>query len=192
MATEQFGESQGRKVSDFAKGVRHQHIRSRMLERYLADLDDLMREDLWNEALPLALALPHLCAALADPAFSSSRERFVAWCELWLYPTFTQSQKEVPTAHELYAFAHERAGFGELEATAGVPMEFLKRLRLRRLARPSSMLRRAMPADTLDESEVSTHRACVYIMQAVYRWYDEWAVFDATVQTNLARLAVLR
>jgi len=44
----------------------------------------------------------------------------------------------------------------------------------------------------LQLDEDPSHNVCIYIMHAVRHWYDEWAGFDSTVQTNLARLAVLR
>jgi hypothetical protein len=164
-----------------------------MLENYLTDLEYLVSERMWNEALPLALALPHICVSLADTSLKSSREGFVKWCESWLYPLFTESLSAPPTADELFALSRERAGFSELEASTGVPLEALKRLRLRRHARPAPPRRRAaleeMP-ETVGEDP--SHNICIYIMHAVHHWYDDWASFDPTVQTNLARLAILR
>jgi hypothetical protein len=163
-----------------------------MLENYLTDLEYLLRERMWQEALPLGLALPHICVALADETLRSSRERFIEWCESWLYPSLPESFSPAPTADELYALTRERAGFSELDASSGVPIDALKRLRLRRLARPAPPRRRVVPTEFDDLTEDTSHSVCVYIMHAVHRWYDEWASLDPTVQTNLARLAVLR
>jgi hypothetical protein len=164
-----------------------------MLENYLTDLEYLVREHMWNEALPLALSLPHLCAALSDSALRSSRERFVEWCQQWLYPMYPEALSPAPTGDELFALSRERAGFDELDTSAGVPISALKRLRLRRLARPAPPRRSVGPAELpIDSAEEPTHSVCAYIMLAVNRWYDDWASFDPTVQTNLARLAVLR
>ncbi|MGH8258276.1 MAG: hypothetical protein ACREUG_01145, partial [Steroidobacteraceae bacterium] len=54
---------------------------SRMLESYLGDIEYLMRERCFAEAAPLALALPHLCAALAHPDLASSRDAYRDWCQ---------------------------------------------------------------------------------------------------------------
>jgi hypothetical protein len=163
-----------------------------MLENYLTDLEYLLRERMWPEALPLALALPHICVALADESLRSSREGFTAWCESWLLPTFPESFAPAPTSDELYALTRERAGFSDLDAASGVPIEALKRLRLRRLTRPAPPRRRAALEEFADFTDDPSHSVCFYIMNAVHRWYDDWASFDAIVQTNLARLAVLR
>jgi hypothetical protein len=168
------------------------HGSSRMLENYLTDLEDLIRERMWGEALPLALALPHVCVALADSALRSSREGFVHWCEQWLCPIYPESLTPAPTAEELYALSCERAGFSELDVSAGVPVTALRQLRLRRLARPAPPRRRTAAAELSDALDEPAHSVCIYIMHAVNRWYDDWASLDLTVQTNLARLAVLR
>lgn len=192
MVSESFRGMQGQLSSDLAQDASFRHTSSRMFENYLTDLEYLMREQMWNEALPLALALPHICVSLADPLLHSSREGFVAWCEQWLYPMFPENLAAVPTADELYALSRERAGFSELDTSSGVPIEALKRLRLRRLARPAPPRRRAALEDIPESADDPSHSICVYIMHAVHHWYDECASFDTTVQTNLARLAVLR
>jgi hypothetical protein len=165
-----------------------------MLENYLTDLEYLVTERMWNEVLPLALALPHICVSLADQELRSSREGFVAWCENWLYPLFPPSLSAPPSADELFALSRERAGFNELDASTGVPIDALKRLRLRRHARPAPPRRRAALKETTAAAtdEDPSHNICIYIMHAVHHWYDDWANLDPTVQTNLARLAVLR
>ena len=192
MSSESFRGYHGHEPAEFSQDASFRHGSSRMLENYLTDLDYLLRERMWNEALPLGLALPHICVALADEALRSSRERFTAWCESWLYPSFPESFSPAPTADELYALTRERVGFSELDAASGVPIDALKRLRLRRLARPAPPRRRAVLTELEGVAEETSHSVCFYIMHAVHRWYDEWASLDATVQTNLARLAVLR
>jgi hypothetical protein len=98
-----------------------------------------------------------------------------------------------PSADELFALSRERAGFNELDASTGVPIDALKRLRLRRHARPAPPRRRAaLKETTAATDEDPSHNICIYTMHAVHHWYDDWASLDPTVQTNLARLAVLR
>lgn len=192
MSSESFRGHHGLHPSESSQDAGFRHGSSRMLENYLTDLEYLLRERMWQEALPLALALPHICVALADESLRSSRERFTAWCEAWLKPTFPESFNPASTSDELYALTRERAGFSEFEASSGVPIDALKRLRLRRLARPAPPRRRAALAEFSDVTEDPSHSVCLYIVHAVHRWYDDWASLDPTVQTNLARLAVLR
>jgi len=193
MVSESFRGPLAHEPADFSQDTGFRHTSSRMLENYLTDLEYLVRERMWNEAMPLALALPHICVSLSNESLRSSREQFVAWCETWLYPMFPESLSPVPTAEELFAVSRERAGFSELDASSGVPIDALKRLRLRRHARPAPPRRRSaleeeMPAATEDKA----HSICIFIIHAVHHWYDDWASLDPTVQTNLARLAVLR
>ncbi len=74
------GQRQARSAQDSTPGGRGaRRGQSRMLETYLNDVEYLMRERLWNEAVPLALALPHICVALADPDTSSSSGQYLQW-----------------------------------------------------------------------------------------------------------------
>jgi hypothetical protein len=165
---------------------------SRMLESYLGDIEYLIRERLWTEALPLALTLPHICAALENAALASSREQFLHWCELWVRPSQSDTSMTVPSPEELYRLASLRGKPLQPDAEPGVPMHALRQLRLRRLARAAPPRRRVSLADVRDFSDEPAREACVALLEAVRRWYDDYAVLDATVQNNFARLAVLR
>jgi len=162
-----------------------------MLESYLGDIEYLVREQLWDEAIPLALALPHVCAALADPALRSSRGQFLEWCESWVRPPRADTSMSVPTPEELYALACKRAGASEVEA-GGVPVQALRRLRLRRLSRAAPARRRVSLAEVTDAQDEPAREACLALLYAVRCWYSESASLDFVVQSNLARLAVLR
>ena len=165
---------------------------SRMLESYLGDIEYLIRERLWTEALPLALTLPHICAALENPALASSPEQFLHWCELWVRPSKSDTSMTVPSAEELYRLASARGKPLQPAAERSVPVQALRQLRLRRLARAAPPRRRVSLADMRDFPDEPAREACVALLEAVRRWYDDYAVLDSTVQTNLARLAVLR
>jgi hypothetical protein len=163
-----------------------------MLESYLGDIEYLVREQLWDEAVPLALALPHVCAALADPGLRSSREQFLEWCQAWVRPPLTDtSSVAVPTPEQLYTLACKRAGAGEIEA-GGVPVQALRRLRLRRLSRAAPARRRVSLTDVTEAQDEPVREACLALLYAVRCWYSESASLDFVVQSNLARLAVLR
>src|SRR5579872_1365272 len=110
------------------------HGSSKMLESYLGDIEYLIRERQWSEAVPLALALPHICAALADPGLRSSRAAFLAWCESWVRPPKADMSMSALSPDVLYRMASEDAS--ELDSSlAAVPVQALRQLRLRRLSR---------------------------------------------------------
>ncbi len=165
------------------------HGSSRMLESYLGDIEYLMREQLWREAAPLALALPHICAALANTDLVCSRDAYLDWCEAWVRPPQDDTSMSTPGPGELYRMAEEHGVEPELAHRAGVPAKALRQLRLRRLSRAAPPRRRVSFTDASDEPVCE---ACLTLLGAVRRWYGEWAARASTVQTNLARLAVLR
>lgn len=189
MSIESQHETRGaQRPAHLAAGLRHGS--SRMLETYLGDIEYLMRERLWSEAVPLALALPHICAALADPGLRSSRAAFLAWCESWVRPPTTDTAMSALTPDVLHRMAGERAS--ELDSLAAVPVEALRQLRLRRLSRAAPPRRRVSLQEMSELADAPAREACVALLDGVRRWYSDWAALDPTVQNNLARLAVLR
>ncbi len=168
------------------------HGSSRMLESYLGDIEYLVREQLWTEAAPLALALPHICAALANADLVSSREAHRDWCETWVRPSQDDTSISAPSPAELYRLAEERGVEPELAHRAGVPAGALRQLRLRRLSRAAPPRRRISLSQASEAADEPVREACLTLLGAVRRWYGEWAARAPIVQTNLARLAVLR
>jgi len=163
-----------------------------MLETYLGDIEYLIREQQWGEAVPLALALPHICAALADPGLRSSRPQFLQWCEAWIRPAQSDTCLSVPTPEAIYAMARACAGADDLDARGGVPVQALRQLRLRRLSRAAPPRRQISIEQVSELADEPAREACVALLEAVRLWYSDSASMDATVQNNLARLAVLR
>ncbi|HTX24198.1 MAG TPA: hypothetical protein VMD03_06045 [Steroidobacteraceae bacterium] len=161
-----------------------------MLESYLGDIEYLLRERLWAEAVPLALALPHIGAALAHSDLVSSRERYLGWCNDWVRPLQDDTSLSVPGPEELYRMAEEQRVEPQLAACAGVPVSALRQLRLRRLSRAAPPRRRVPLTEVGDAN--GEPEVCAALLDAVRRWYGDWAAGDPTVQNNLARLAVLR
>src|SRR5580692_258595 len=103
---------------------------SRMLDAYLGDIEYLMRERLWSEAVPLALALPHICVAISDPALRSSPHDYLEWCQSWVRPSRTDSTATVPTADALFRLAQSRAEVSDDESGTVFPAAALRQLRL--------------------------------------------------------------
>ena len=170
------------------------HGRSKMLDAYLGDIDYLMRERLWAEAVPLALALPHICTAIADPAQHSSPELYLEWCQNWVRPARTDTGVSVPGADTLLRLARSHAEVHDDESGTAVPAAALRQLRLRRLTRATPLRRKNALNELLrqDMAQEPGRAAAVALVDAVRRWYADRGAADATVQSNLARLAILR
>ena len=168
--------------------------RSRMLDAYLGDIEYLMRERLWSEAVPLALALPHICVAISDPALRSSPHDYLEWCQNWVRPSRTDSTATVPTADVLFRLAQSRAEVPDDESGTAVPAAALRQLRLRRLTRATPLRRRSAISELvrIDAAHEPEREAALVLVDAVRRWYADRGALDVTVQSNLARLAILR
>jgi hypothetical protein len=168
--------------------------RSRMLDAYLGDIEYLMRERLWAEAVPLALALPHICVAISDAALRSSPADYLEWCQNWVRPSRSDTTATVPTADALFRLAQSRSEVLDDESGTVVPAAALRRLRLRRLARAMPLRRKSAISDLvrLDASQEPERAAAIALIEAVRRWYADRGALDHTVQSNLARLAILR
>jgi hypothetical protein len=165
-----------------------------MLDAYLGDIEYLMRERLWSEAVPLALALPHICVAIGNSALRSSPDEYLKWCQNWVRPSRTDTTSTVPTADALFRLAQSRAEVPDDESGTVFPEAALRQLRLRRLTR-AAPLRRKNPMSELvriDAAHEPEREAAIALVDAVRRWYADRGALDGTVQTNLARLAILR
>ncbi|HTY92322.1 MAG TPA: hypothetical protein VMC02_00420 [Steroidobacteraceae bacterium] len=172
----------------------HRHGRSKMLDAYLGDIEYLMRERLWAEAIPLALALPHICVAVGDAALCSSPEGYIGWCQHWVRPARNDTVATVPTAESLFRLAQSRSGVADDESGTLVPAAALRRLRLRRLTRATPARRRQTLSDLvrMEAAQEPEREAAIALVDAVRRWYADRGAMDDMVQSNLARLAVLR
>jgi hypothetical protein len=75
-----------------------------------------------------------------------------------------------------------------------VPAAALRRLRLRRLTRATPMRRKSVLSELLrlDAALEPEREAALALVDAVRRWYADRGATDGTVQSNLARLAILR
>lgn len=165
---------------------------SRMLENYLGDIEYLLREQCFGEAAPLALALPYICSALAHEDLASSRAAYLEWCESWVRPPEDDTSLATPAAADLERLADLYGIERELATRPGVPALALRRLRLRRLSRAAPVRHRGTVPAASDAREEAAREACVALCDAVRRWYHDCAARDMVVQSNLARLAVLR
>jgi hypothetical protein len=163
---------------------------SRMLASYLTDIEQLLDEERWDAALRDAGDLPGIAVALSDPLMRTSSEEVAQWCTTWIAPR--------PPADEAAQLLPERAGSAvplQVQAgseTASVPTAALRRLQLRRHARtrPRGFVLGA--DETLDSEAAEAVQTARSLVEATRRWYARSGVHDPAVQSNLARLAVLR
>jgi hypothetical protein len=168
-----------------APAVRRPHTApssSRMLASYLIDIEQSLDEQRWDMALRDATDLPRIAVALSDPLMRSSSDEVAQWCSRWI------------TA------GHPAAGAGgtaPLQAQAGsasghVPTAALRRLQLRRHARTVPRGFVLGPDESLDAKSADSQQIGRALVEATRQWYARIGVHDSTVQSNLARLAVLR
>ncbi|HEY6456584.1 MAG TPA: hypothetical protein VIY90_15025 [Steroidobacteraceae bacterium] len=165
-----------------------------MLDAYLGDIEYLMRERLWSEAVPLALALPHICVAVGNSALRSSPDEYLKWCQNWVRPSRTDTTATVPTPDALFRLAQSRAEVSDDESGTVVPEAALRQLRLRRLTRATPLRRKSAISELvrIDAAQEPEREAAIALVDAVRRWYADRGALDGTVQSNLARLAILR
>lgn len=164
---------------------------SRMLASYLSDVELLLEEQRWEQALREAFDLPQIAAALSDPRMQISLERVQAWCEQWVEHSDDAPALAEADLRRIVQLVCERADRASL-ANESVPALALRRLRLHRLQRTRHRGFKAGPLALLAPEHADTAQICTTLVQAARRWYAQSAVHDAVVQANLARLAVLR
>jgi len=164
---------------------------SRMMASYLADIELLLEEQRWEQALREAFDLPQIAVALSDPRMQVSVDRVQAWCEQWIEHEADTSAGTDPDASRIVQLVCERADRATL-ANESVPALALRRLRLHRLQRTRHRGFKPGPLELLAPEAADAAQICTTLAHAARRWYAQSACHDAVVQANLARLAVLR
>lgn len=163
---------------------------SRMLASYLSDIELLLEEERWEQALGEAFDLPQIAVALSDPQLQISTERVQAWCEKWV----THGEAAPPAEADcsrIVQLVCERADRTAL-ADGSVPALALRRLRLHRLQRTRHRGFKPGPLALSDPESADAAQICTTLAHAARRWYAQSACHEAVVQANLTRLAVLR
>jgi hypothetical protein len=159
-----------------------------MLASYLTDIEQLLEEQRWDAALREACDLPRIAVALSDPQLRCSGEEVGMWCAQWLRPAGEGAPgSETSEA----ASSHSEYGTGD-ETPGSVPTGALRRLQLRRHVRTPPRGYPSAPDETLGPQEAETVETGRALVGAARRWYARSGCHDPTVQSNLARLAVLR
>jgi hypothetical protein len=162
-----------------------------MLSNYLADIEMLLDEQRWDAAVSEAMELPSIAVALEDSHLRSSGLRIKAWCEQWVRPG--EPERESGADYErVHRVVCERAEHGHHSQFDTVPAVALRRLRLRRLTRTPPRGFKPEHAVAADPKQSDAMELCSTLVETTRRWYAQSACHDATVQANLARLAVLR
>ena len=164
---------------------------SRMLAGYLADIELLLEEQRWDQALREAFDLPQIAAALSDAGMQVSVDRVQEWCEHWVKGGADAQAAPDPDAGRIAQLVCERAERASL-ADESVAALALRRLRLHRLQRTRHRGFKAGSLAVLGPEAADAAQICAALVHATRRWYAQSACHDAVVQSNLARLAVLR
>lgn len=153
--------------------------RSKMLDMYTGDIARMLAERQYQAAERAALAIPHMAVALADAGLQSSVLMYQEWCLHWVQPAFG------PQAYTEWCMRSN-----ECQHASGVPFASLRALRLQRRARelPSPMLNR----NALVAESGSAQAITCALLDAACRWFEQEGRHQPVVQTNLARLGVLR
>jgi hypothetical protein len=154
-----------------------------MLASYLTDIEQLLDEQRWDAALREACDLPRIAVALSDPELRCSCEEVGSWCAQWL-----PDAEAAPGNHDRSVASPTGAAAGPAE----VPAHALRRLQLRRHVRTPPRGYRPRQDDRLDPQEAQSAETGLALIGAARRWYARSGCHDPTVQSNLARLAVLR
>ncbi|MGH8295124.1 MAG: hypothetical protein ACRETZ_06470 [Steroidobacteraceae bacterium] len=164
---------------------------SRMLAGYLSDIELLLEERRWEQALRESFDLPQIAVALSDARMQVSVDRVQAWCDRWVTQGEDAPAASDPDAGRISQLVCERADRASL-ANESVPTLALRRLRLHRLQRTRHRGFKADPPAGLGPEAADAAQICGTLVLATRRWYAQCACHDAIVQANLARLAVLR
>lgn len=163
---------------------------SRMLASYLTDIEQLLDEQRWDTALRDATDLPRIAVALSDPLMRCSSDEVAQWCSRWI----TASHPAAGAAQLIPDRAGDTAPLQVQlgSPSAQVPTAALRRLQLRRHARTVPRGFVLGPDESLDARSADSVQIGRALVEATRRWYSRIGVHDSTVQSNLARLAVLR
>ena len=162
-----------------------------MLAGYLSDIELLLEEQRWEQALREAFDLPQIAVALSDSRMQVSADRVQAWCEQWVGHDDDAPAAADPDATRIGQLVGERTDRASL-AHESVPALALRRLRLHRLQRTRHRGFKAVPLTALSPEAADAAQIGTALVLAARRWYAQSACHDAIVQANLARLAVLR
>ncbi len=153
--------------------------RSKMLDVYAIDIALLLRERRVEDAERHALSIPHIANALADAGLQSSREAYRDWCIRWVQPDFGTA------VYDEWCTRSGECDGGESE----LPFAALRALRLSRRARE---VHAPITSPGLVPETNEAHTLVYALLGAHSRWYEQQGRYLPAVQTNLARLGVLR
>jgi hypothetical protein len=156
-----------------------------MLGVYLDDVERLLQQGESEQALRLAILLPHLVAALEDPGLRGDCAAADAWAQRWLQLPGGEAEFAAQAArwHRDCLPGQHRSPATE----AGI-----RQLRLRRHVRESITSPYLPASGEPPPAPGSPARLALELAEAVREWYAECGLDDPRVQDNHARLMLRR
>lgn len=158
-----------------------------MFANYVSNIEQLLDDESWEQAIRQAADLPRIAVALAHPSLECTASSVSEWCQLWIR---RRGNARLPGA-DLEALRRAAAELASPGARSLVPMDALRRLQWSRHVRVMPRGFRVR-IDELPASVAERVTLCTALIEAARRWYAGSACHDSTVQANLSRLAVLR
>ncbi|HXY95385.1 MAG TPA: hypothetical protein VEH00_00310 [Steroidobacteraceae bacterium] len=165
---------------------------SRMVAGYLTDVETLLEAQHWDAALCEAYDLPRIAVALTDPTLQSSGEEQKTWCEQWIRPADEEDASDDLDYERVRRAVCEHIEHEDATEPKSIPARALRRLRLRRHVRTAPRGFSHEPHPPGDSGAGESAQIATALIDAARRWYARSACHNSIVQTNLARLAVLR
>lgn len=163
-----------------------------MVASYLIDVEKLLEAQRWDAALCEAYDLPRIAVALTDPTLQSSGEQQKNWCEQWIRPADEEDATDNLDYEHVCRAVVDHIEHEDTAEPKSITARALRRLRLRRHVRtaPRGFFHDSPRPSDPEASESA--QICAALIDAARRWYARSACHNSIVQTNLARLAVLR
>jgi len=163
-----------------------------MVAGYLTDVETLLEAQHWDAALCEAYDLPRIAVALTDPTLQSSGEEQKTWCEQWIRPADEEDASDDLDYERVRRAVCEHIEHEDATEPKSIPARALRRLRLRRHVRTAPRGFSHEPHPPGDSGAGESAQIATALIDAARRWYARSACHNSIVQTNLARLAVLR
>ncbi|MBC2731432.1 hypothetical protein [Thiobacillus sp.] len=154
------------------------------MQNLIAAIHQSCAQENWYAALYMALTMPDICAKLEDPASKQSGERYQAWFNIYLKPTY-KSEFHGPDFHfltvgDLWALRCSLLHEGTDEITQQRAREVLRQFKF-----TTQTVHCLMTDDVL---VLNVDEFCTDMTEAVERWLSAMSA-DVGIQQRIAEMA---